>query len=312
MIKIGIVGAGIIGKSHAKAIEENDECILTAVCDTAVEKAEEIASVHNADIYTDYKEMCEKADMDAVILNLPHFLHHEATVYFLKKGIHVLVEKPMAMTVAECDSMIEASQKSGAKLAVGHVQRYFTAYGEIKKIVDSGKFGKLYMISETRNTKYINSKRPAWFLDKKLSGGGIVMNFGAHTLDKIMYVTGEHVEESYAILSNPETEDNIETNAQILLKLSGGISANITFCGSTGIYNYESVFYFEKGMAKVIDGTQLYVFENEQMVPKGGTEEALPGQLEEFVKFLKGEESMIVTPEYGREIISVLEGVLQK
>jgi len=310
MIKLGIVGAGIIGKSHSKAIEENGECILTAVCDTAVEKAEEIASVHNAEVYTDYKEMCEKADMDAVILNLPHFLHHDATVYFLEKGIHVLVEKPMAMTVAECDSMIEASKKSGAKLAIGHVQRYFTAYGEIKKLVENGEFGKLYMISETRNMNYITSKRPRWFLDKKLSGGGIVMNFGAHTLDKIMYVTGESVTEAHAILSNPATDDNIETNAQILLKLTGDISANITFCGCTDVYTYESVFYFDKGLAKVVRGTDLYISENGEMVYKGGTQEALPGQLEEFVKFLKGEESMIVTPEYGREIIRVLEGIL--
>lgn len=310
MIKLGIVGAGIIGKSHSKAIEENSECILTAVCDTAVEKAEEIASVHNAEVYTDYKEMCEKADMDAVILNLPHFLHHDATVYFLEKGIHVLVEKPMAMTVAECDSMIEASKKSGAKLAIGHVQRYFTAYGEIKKLVENGEFGKLYMISETRNMNYITSKRPRWFLDKKLSGGGIVMNFGAHTLDKIMYVTGESVTEAHAILSNPATDDNIETNAQILLKLTGDISANITFCGCTDVYTYESVFYFDKGLAKVVRGTELYISENGEMVYKGGTQEALPGQLEEFVKFLKGEESMIVTPEYGREIIRVLEGIL--
>ncbi len=310
MIKLGIVGAGIIGKSHSKAIEENNECVLTAVCDTAIERAEEIASAHNAEVYTDYKEMCEKADMDAVILNLPHFLHHEATVYFLEKGINVLVEKPMAMTVAECDSMIEASKKSGAKLAIGHVQKYFSAYGEIKKLVESGEFGKLYMISETRNVNYITPNRPKWFLDKKLSGGGIVMNFGAHTLDKIMYVTGQTVTEAHAILSNPATDDNIETNAQILLKLTGDISANITLCGCTDVYNYESIFYFEKGLAKVVRGTDLYLSENGEMVCKGGNEEALPGQLEEFVKFLKGEENMIVTPEYGREIIRVLEEIL--
>ena len=76
------------------------------------------------------------------------------------------------------------------------------------------------------------------------------------------------------------------------------------------MYNYESIFYFEKGMAKVVDGTQLYLSQNGEMMPYGGNEEALPRQLEEFVKFLKGEESMIVTTEYGREIIRVLEEIL--
>jgi len=310
MIKLGIVGAGIIGKDHEQVIRDNPDCILTAVCDTVEERAREIAANHNAEVYTDYKEMCEKADMDAVILNLPHFLHHDATVYFLEKGIHVLVEKPMAMTVEECDSMIAASKKSGAKLAIGHVQRYFSAYGEIKKIKESGKYGKLCMITEVRNMNYINPNRPKWFLDKKLSGGGIVMNFGAHSLDKIMYVTGEKVEEIRGYLDNPITDDTIEVNAQILLKLTGNITANITFCGCPGVSAYETIFYFDHGVAKVVSGTQLYLSEDGKFVPYGGNTFALPGQLEEFVKFLKGEESMIVTPEYGREIIRVLQQVL--
>ena len=310
MIKLGIVGAGIIGKDHSKAIAENPDCILTAVCDTVLERAEEIASEHNAQVFTDYKTMCEVADMDAVILNLPHFLHHDATVYFLEKGVNVLVEKPMAMNVEECDSMIAAAEKSGAKLAIGHVQRYYSAYGEVKKIKESGKYGKLCMITEVRNLNYINPNRPKWFLDKKLSGGGIVMNFGAHSLDKIMYVTGETVEEIHGYLDNPVTSDNIEVNAQLLLKLTGGISANITFCGCPGVPNYETIFYFDHGVAKVTSGSQLHLSEDGKFVPVGGNIELLPAQLEEFVKFLKGEESMIVTPEYGREIIRVLEQVL--
>ena len=72
MIKIGIVGAGSIAKAHSKAILNNEDCILTAVCDTIEERAAEIAQIHNAEVFTDYKEMCEKADMDAVILAVSH------------------------------------------------------------------------------------------------------------------------------------------------------------------------------------------------------------------------------------------------
>ena len=75
MIKIGIVGAGIIAKEHSVAILNNENCVLTAVCDTIEERAAEIAQIHKAEVFTDYKEMCEKADIDDVILNLPHFLH---------------------------------------------------------------------------------------------------------------------------------------------------------------------------------------------------------------------------------------------
>lgn len=310
MFKIGIVGAGIIGKSHSEAILKNGDCVLTAVCDTVIERAEEIASEHNAESYTDYKEMAEKADIDAVILNLPHFLHHDATVYFLEKGIHVLVEKPMAMNTEECDSMIEAAKKSGAKLAVGHVQKYYSVIEDVKKIIEEEKYGKLCMITEVRNVNYLPN-RPKWFLEKEKSGGGIVMNYGAHTLDRIMYVTGDRVEEIQGYLSNPISDDNVEINAQLLLKLKSGVSANITYCGCPGVGLHESVFYFEKGVVKVRDGALLYLSENgEFQEPRKGDTDLLYNQLCEFIKLLKGEENGIVTPEYGREIISVLEQVL--
>ena len=125
MLKFGIVGAGIIGVNHQRAIEKNENCELVAICDTVLERAINLAKENpNIQCFTDYKEMCEKVQMDAVVLNLPHFLHREVSVYFLEKGINVLVEKPMAMTKDECDAMINSSKKSGAKLAVGHVQRY--------------------------------------------------------------------------------------------------------------------------------------------------------------------------------------------
>ena len=98
MFKIAIVGAGLIGKVHSDAIFSNPECELVAVCDVNEEKAKEIAEKHDAKCYADYKKMADEAEMDVVILNLPHFLHCEVTVFFLEKGINVLVEKPMANT----------------------------------------------------------------------------------------------------------------------------------------------------------------------------------------------------------------------
>ena len=311
MFKLGIVGAGIIGRDHSEAILRNNDCELVAVCDTVLERAEEIAKDHKAQSFTDYKEMCEKTELDAVILNLPHFLHHDVTVYFLEKGINVLVEKPMAMSVEECDSMIAAAEKSGAKLAVGHVQRYYSAYGEIKKLVESGKLGKLKMITEVRNVNYLPG-RPKWFLDKKLSGGGIVMNYGAHTIDKIMYVTGETVTEATAYLSNPLSDDNVEINAQVLLQFTGDLTATVTYCGCPDTRAYETVFYFTNGMAKAAGGSDFCLFENNQWVNYGGTTDLLYDQLVEFVKFLKGEDSNIVTPEYGREVISAIEKIYAK
>lgn len=310
MFKIGIVGAGIIGREHADILLKNPDCTLVAVCDTVLERAEEIAKAHNAASFNDYKEMAEKTELDAVILNLPHFLHEEASVYFLERDINVLLEKPMAMTVSECDRIIEAEKKSKAKIAIGHLQRYYDAYKEVKKMIKDGTYGKLCMITEIRNVNYLPN-RPKWFLDKKLSGGGIVMNYGAHTLDKVMYITDDTVEEAHIISSNPLSDDNVEINAQILMKLKSGVSLNITYCGCPGFYVYETVFYFEKCAVKIGGGMRFQIVENGtpgEIINMNSN--ALELQTEDFVRFLKGEENEIVTPEYGREVIRVIEGML--
>ena len=115
MLNIAIVGTGIIGNSHIKAIQELQDCRLCALCDVNEEVVAELASQHNVPYFLDYKQIPGSVDVDAVILNLPHFLHCEASVFFLEHGIDVLVEKPMANTVEECDRMIEAAEKSGKK-----------------------------------------------------------------------------------------------------------------------------------------------------------------------------------------------------
>ena len=124
MNKIAVIGTGIIGLSHLEAIVATDVFELCAVCDINEEKAKECAEKYQVPYFTDYKEIPEKTDADAVIINLPHFLHCECSIFFLEKGLHVLVEKPMANSAEECDRMIAAAKKSGKALLVGHVQRY--------------------------------------------------------------------------------------------------------------------------------------------------------------------------------------------
>ena len=227
MIKIGMIGAGGIASAHSDAIKNNPECELRVVCDIDILRAEKIAEIHGADAVSDYREV---KNVDAVIINLPHYLHCEVSCYFLKKNINVLIEKPMANTVEECDEMINTAKESGAKLSVGHVQKYYSANREVKKIIESGKFGKLCMITEVRNTDYL-AGRPGWFLDKKLSGGGILMNYGAHSLDRIFYTTGKGVKNVHSVISNPVSEHDVEINAQILLELEDNITASVTLCG---------------------------------------------------------------------------------
>ncbi len=309
MIKIGIVGAGIIGIEHKKAIMKNSDCTIAAICDLDIEKAKSLSEGTDAAIYTDYKEMCKNESLDAVILNLPHFLHKDVTIYFLNHKIAVLTEKPMANTVEQCDEMAAAAKQNNVPFAIGHVQRYYACYRKLRELIRENKLGKLCQIIEVRNVDYVPG-RPKWFLSKEQSGGGILMNYGAHTLDKVFYTTGLKVQSVAANGSNFLTSDNVETAAQLLVTLTGGVSAVFSYCGTHVPSFYETNFYFTDGAAKVRDGIYLWIAK-----PGGDYEKVdldyetsiFDLQLKEFVKLLRGEESEIVTPEYGREIISVLQ-----
>lgn len=311
MLNIAIVGTGIIGNSHIQAIQELDSCRLCALCDVNEAVVAELAAEHNVPYFLDYKDIPDSVDVDAVILNLPHFLHCEASVFFLEHGIHVLVEKPMANTVEECDRMIEASKKSGKKLAVGHVQRYFAPMRFVKDVYESGRLGKLCMFTEIRTINYFAENRPKWFLSKEKAGGGIVMNYGAHALDKLFTILGAQDVEILSSVGNIKNDADIEGHAQIVAKLSNGVSAAITFSGySTNIY--DTCFFFENGMVKLNGGCATVYDVNGQMTQAdlsqyGGFHFAY--QLEEFCKYVCGEESIVTDGHYGKAVIKAIEQI---
>ncbi|MGN1059585.1 MAG: Gfo/Idh/MocA family protein [Clostridia bacterium] len=310
MIRIGIVGAGAIAVGHKAAIGRNDSCCMAAVCDLVREKAEELAAGTDARIYTDYRDMQEKEQLDAVILNLPHFLHKDVSIYFLEHHIPTLVEKPMATSVAECDAMIAAAERTGTLLCVGHVQRYYKCHRYLRELVQENRLGRFCAMTETRNIDYFPG-RPKWFLNKAQAGGGILMNYGAHTLDKLFYITGLSVNTVSARGSNFLTEDTVEATAQLLLGLSDGSSAALTYCGCHGPGQYDTYFYFTNGTVKIGSCTELWIAEGNKPLERvdlgDGTDELLYDQLLEFLKLLEGQDSEIVTPAYGRKVISVLE-----
>ena len=312
-LKIAVIGTGIIGRSHLRAIAKSENCFLCAVCDVNEETAKAYGEEYRVPYYTDYKEIADKTDAEAVILNLPHHLHCLVTEYFLSKGLHVLVEKPMANTVEECNRMIAAAEKSGRKLAVGHIQRFFKANRKVKEIVDSGELGKLCMYTERRTVDYFLPSRPGWFLDKKKAGGGIIMNYGAHTLDKLFYVTGYDNSEITAVVGNVKNDATVEGHAQILMQFPEGFSASVTFCGYCNS-GYETIYYFTKGALKVLGSDVLMINKGEgwEETEIKGNEEAILLLLEEFCKYVNGKTSEIATAEYSRAVIAAIEKIYQE
>lgn len=317
MIKIGLIGVGAVGGMHKEAIDLHPECELTAVCNRTLSKAEKMAEGTSIHCYSDYKEMMDKEELDAVIVNLPHDMHHDVTNYILNRGVSVLVEKPMAINVKECESMIETAKKNGVVLAVGHPQRYYAFLRCLKKIIKEERLGKLSAISLNRSCDYFTG-RAAWFLDKKQSGGGILMNYGAHSMDILLYTTGLSVKRVACVGNNFLTDHNVEGSAQILLELTGGVSATVTHCGYKVAPNTNDAYYFTNGTAEIRNGIELWISEAGgpfKQVDTSGEQmhdNFMIDQMNEFIKMLKGEPNEMVTAEYGRDVIAALEKAFEQ
>ena len=311
-MKIAVIGTGIISQSHLSAISHYKNFTLCAVCDINEDAAKAYGEKYDVPYFTDYREIPVKTDAEAVILNLPHWLHCQVTEFFLHQGLHVLVEKPMANTAEECSRMLEAAKCCGKKLAVGHVQRFLQANRKVKEYCQSGELGKLCMITEYRTIDYFKPQRPKWFLDKKLAGGGIVMNYGAHALDKMYYVMDSRPAVIQASVGNMKNDCTIEGHAQIHIQFQNSVSANITFSGYNNA-GYETVYYFTDGALKVVDGSILYVRTDKTWDPVALEErESFLLQLDAFYNLVNDLPSESPTGEYGKDVITAIEQIYGK
>ena len=313
MFRIAIVGTGKIAHTHIRSIKMLEGVEIAALCDINEESVKALAEENNVPYFLDYKDIPKNVECDAVIINLPHFLHCESTVFFLENGINVLLEKPMANSTEECDKMIEAEKKSGKKLGIAHIMRFYNPIRQIKEFINSGELGKLVMVSDMRNEDYYNASRPRWFLTKKLSGGGVTMNFGAHFFDKMFYLIGEYPTEVHANCTNLKPEFDVESNAQIFAKFPGGTSATFMVGGHQSIA--QQCYYIFTGGALRTDGMEISVMKKgeSQWTELESTydDKNFAREINSFIKYVHGEESDIPTSEYGREVISAIEKVFE-
>ncbi len=310
-IKIGIVGTGNIGVSHIKKINNIEGFELACLCDLNENAVKPLAEENGVPYFLNYKEIPEKVKLDAVILNLPHFLHCEASVFFLDAGVNVFVEKPMANTVAECEMMLEAEKRSGKRLAVGHIQRYYESNMLIHDLIAGGTLGKFCMSTEQRSTGYFASGRPKWFLDKEKAGGGIVMNFGVHALDKHCYITGEKIVNAVSKYGNLVEGYNIEGHAQFIGEFESGATMSVTLSSYNSVI-YDDVYYCTEGSVRCVNNGTLVIKkkgEKDRIVKIKDKGRALERELRDYLSFLKGEENNIPDGIYSKDIIEAIEKI---
>ena len=257
-MKYALIGCGRIATNHMKAAVNNDLEIV-AVCDILPEAMENLLKKHelqDSDIkrYTDYKLMLEECKPEFVSIATESGPHAEIALYCIEHGVHVIIEKPMAMNMADADRIIELSREKNVKVAACHQNRFNVAIQELRHAIENDRFGRLshgsIHVRWNRNKGYYDQApwRGTWADD-----GGCLMNQCIHNIDLLRWMMGDEVEEVTAYtdrLLHPYLE--AEDLGMAMVKFRNGSYGLIE--GTTNVYgkNLEETLYLfgEKGMAK--------------------------------------------------------------
>jgi UDP-N-acetyl-2-amino-2-deoxyglucuronate dehydrogenase len=191
-LKFGIIGAGNIAPIHATAIQNIPDSELVAVADNDLKHAQALVAQYGGVASNDYHDLLARPDVDVVTLCVPHYLHAPMTLEAAAAGKHVLCEKPMAISLAECDTMIAACEKAGVTLGVVFQGRFEPLAIQLKAAIDSGELGRILWVSANtfwhRTDAYYRSGpwRGTWAHE----GGGVLINQAIHALDLLVWLAG--------------------------------------------------------------------------------------------------------------------------
>ena len=237
-MRFGILGAGVIGTVHARLIASipDDEATLVAVADTSGEAAERLAGANGCVALSGVEDLVARDDVDAVSVCLPSGLHAKAAVTALDAGKHVIVEKPIDITLAAADEIIAAERRSGRVVTVISQRRFQPGFRFLHDAAASGWLGRVTLaIAEStfwRSQGYYDSDD--WRGTLALDGGGALMNQGIHALDLVTWIMGKPVEVSAYSATLAHERIEVEDTLTASIRFAGGALATLT--ATTGAY----------------------------------------------------------------------------
>ncbi len=232
-LRLAVVGCGAITSlQHLPAIALSDRAEAAVLVDVDARRAGQLAERFAVpEVATDTARLPER--VDAAVVALPNHLHAPVSIDLLRRGLHVLVEKPMAMNVRECDEMIAAAAGSGAVLAVGHEFRFFDSSRFVRNLLRDGLLGDI------RRFEMRQGVIPRWpfatdfFLRKETAGGGVLADYGAHVLDLLLWWLGDWAEVEYW----DDAMGGIESDCELRLTMRSGLAGTVEISRTRNLAN---------------------------------------------------------------------------
>ncbi|MGH9844402.1 MAG: Gfo/Idh/MocA family protein [Blastocatellia bacterium] len=251
-VRIGIIGSGFVSMTHAEALRYDERAELVAIAGGS--RAASLARDYGVEALASIEELIHRPDIDAVIIGTPHHLHAGAAIAAARQGKHILVEKPMATSVADCRAMIEAARAADVRLMVAHFQRYRRTNAAVKRALDEGLVGRIHLINEVLIE---NPDESGWKVQAE--SRGFLLGYGVHAIDQLRWWLGSEVA-SVAAHCGHYRGHAVEDGSLVLLEFENGASAVLectnalpfkSQLGSPGAAQFHAHLIGEKGVLEV-------------------------------------------------------------
>lgn len=264
MFKIGIIGCGKIAQvRHIPEYASHKEAVLAGFYDLNQERAKEMAGQYGGKVFASYEALIGDPEIDAVSVCAANSAHAEITMAALRAGKHVLCEKPMAMSLKECEDMVAVAKETGRYLMIGHNQRLAKAHAKARRLIEKGTIGEIVTFKTNfahggPETWSIDPGKSVWFFDKEKAVLGAMADLGIHKTDLIQYLTGSKVVEVMAYLGTIDKRGadgdliGVDDNAICIYRMESGCMGTMTASWTCyGEEDNSTVLYGTKGVMKI-------------------------------------------------------------
>lgn len=304
MIRVALLGSGYVQEFHARAVHEHPNAELVAVANWREQSATALAERYAIPrVTTDWNEIVEATDIDAAVVATPNAFHAPQSVALLRAGKHVIVEKPMATSVGECDEMIDVSHASGALLMVAHCWRFRDEVLAMRERVASGELGE---VVKTRGYGAHATWGPeGWFVDPALAGGGALVDMGVHAIDTARFLLGDPTPSRVcAAIGTRYGTYQVDDDGVLLITWSNGTNSVVEsgwWQPRVGGLEADTEVYGTKGYARIWDP------EPPSEDYKHDTQPMYSAQMAEFLDAIAEGRQPRPSGEDGRVVMQVVE-----
>ncbi len=312
-LRFAMIGAGAIAQAYAQAFGDADFAELVAVADVRPEAAAAVADTVGCKSYSNYQEMLANTPFDAAIVCTPPITHPEICIWLLENGVHVLCEKPLAIDSASAKSMLDAASRSGNKFTMASKFRFVQDVIKAKSIVESGILGEIILLENTF-TGYVDMSQ-RWNSNPEISGGGVLIDNGTHSVDLIRYFLGP-LTEIQAVEGKRVQRLDVEDTVRLFVRTERNEMGSIDLSWSLNkqLPRYVSIY---GALGTVIVGWKESKYRrssDDDWICFGSgynKVQAFRDQIANFTGAINGQETLVLQPEDAIASVRVVEAAYE-